>query len=40
MWAHYAQNSEGFVIEFDENHEFFNMPEFEGSILGKLQKVS
>ena len=24
MWAHYAQNHEGFVIEFDENHTFFH----------------
>jgi hypothetical protein len=24
MWAHYAQNHEGFVIEFDESHDFFH----------------
>src|SRR6185503_5800264 len=26
MWAHYAQNNKGFVIEFDANHKFFNQP--------------
>lgn len=40
MWAHYAQDSEGCVIVFDENHEFFNTPEFEDGILGKIQKVN
>lgn len=24
MWAHYAQNHQGLVIEFDEAHEYFN----------------
>jgi hypothetical protein len=24
MWAHYAEHHRGAVIEFDENHEFFN----------------
>ena len=24
MWAHYADHHRGTVIEFDENHEFFN----------------
>ena len=23
MWAHYAKNHEGFLLEFDENHDFF-----------------
>jgi hypothetical protein len=24
MWAHYAQNHQGFVIEFDDTHEYFH----------------
>lgn len=26
MWAHYAQNHQGFVIEFDDTHSFFGRP--------------
>jgi hypothetical protein len=25
MWAHYAQNHEGFVIEFDNRHPYFQI---------------
>lgn len=39
MWAHYTQASQGFVLEFDENHEFFTTPENEGGITGVIQKV-
>lgn len=39
MWAHYAQNNKGFVIEFDDGHEFFNQPMDSGGLLGCLHKV-
>lgn len=35
MWAHYASNHTGFVIEFDEKHPFFDR----GSEIGHLKKV-
>ena len=35
MWAHYASNHAGFVIEFDEKHPFFD----QGREIGHLQKV-
>ena len=35
MWAHYASNHTGFVIEFDEKHSFF----YQGSEIGHLKKV-
>jgi Protein of unknown function (DUF2971) len=38
MWAHYAGNHRGFVIQFDETHPFFAHDEFEGQSLG-LTKV-
>ena len=39
MWAHYAQNNKGFVIEFDNSHEFFNQPKDSGGLFGCLHKV-
>lgn len=39
MWAHYAQNNKGLVIEFDDNHEFFNQPQDSGGLSGSLHKV-
>jgi hypothetical protein len=39
MWAHYAQNNKGFVIEFDDTHEFFNQTMDTGGLSGCLQKV-
>src|SRR5664280_2554540 len=28
MWAHYASSHNGFVVEFDANHEFFTPSDF------------
>lgn len=39
MWAHYSQNNKGFVIEFDEKHEFFNQSKDSDSLFGRLHKV-
>jgi Protein of unknown function (DUF2971) len=39
MWAHYAQNNKGFVIEFDESHAFFNQPKDSGGLSGCLHQV-
>jgi hypothetical protein len=39
MWAHYAQNYKGFVIEFDEHHEFFNQPIDSVGLRGCLHQV-
>ncbi len=38
MWAHYANNHNGFVIQFDETHEFFASTSHEGQVL-ELTKV-
>lgn len=38
MWAHYASNHRGFVVQFDETHPFFSGTEFEGQSLS-LTKV-
>ena len=35
MWAHYASNHTGFVIEFNEKHSFF----YHGTEIGHLKKV-
>jgi Protein of unknown function (DUF2971) len=34
MWAHYAGNHGGFVVQFDETNPFFAASEFEGQLLG------
>lgn len=39
MWSHYAQNHEGFVIEFDPENKFFNKRRTENDSLGFLRKV-
>ena len=38
MWAHYANNHNGFVIQFDETHEFFAPTAYESQSL-QLTKV-
>jgi hypothetical protein len=38
MWAHYAGNHRGFVVQFDETHPFFAATEFEGQSL-ELTKI-
>ena len=38
MWAHYASNHNGFVIQFDQSHEFFAPTSFEEQVL-ELTKV-
>lgn len=38
MWAHYANNHRGFVIQFDETHEFFAPTSHEEQLL-ELTKV-
>ena len=39
MWGHYADGHRGFVIEFDENHPFFNQKSDAIPNCGTLQKV-
>lgn len=39
MWAHYSSNHTGFVIEFNENHTFFDQRTKENEIRGHLKKV-
>lgn len=39
MWAHYANNYKGFVIEFDERHEFFSQQRFPEETFAGLKKV-
>lgn len=39
MWAHYAQNNKGFVIEFDANNKFFNQPIDVHGLSGCLHRV-
>ena len=31
MWSHYAQEGKGFVIGFDDKHDFFNQPDLLGN---------
>jgi hypothetical protein len=38
MWAHYAENHRGFVVQFDDAHPFFAAAEVDGQSLG-LQRV-
>jgi Protein of unknown function (DUF2971) len=40
MWAHYAQNHQGFVIEFDESHGFFNQKRHPKDEFGFLREVT
>lgn len=39
MWSHYAQNHEGFVIEFDPYNEFFNKKRNDNDSLGYLREI-
>jgi len=39
MWSHYAQNHEGFVIEFDPENKFFKKRRNENDALGYLREV-
>lgn len=39
MWAHYSSNHAGFVIQFDENHAFFDQRKEPNEIRGHLRKV-
>jgi len=39
MWAHYASSHEGFVIEFDTKHPYFNSKRSEKDELYHLRKV-
>lgn len=32
MWTHYANEGKGFVLAFDDNHEFFKLPDEDGNI--------
>lgn len=40
MWSHYSQNHEGFLIEFDETHEFFHQKKFPDDEMGFLRPVT
>jgi hypothetical protein len=40
MWAHYAKDHSGFVIEFDETNSFFNQKRSEKDEFFHLRKVS
>lgn len=40
MWAHYASNHTGFVLEFDDQHTWFWAQRPEGGDCGNLRKVS
>lgn len=39
MWAHYANNYKGIVIEFDEKHEFFHQEDGSMGELGGIRRV-
>lgn len=40
MWAHYANSHQGYVIEFDSNHRFFDQRKSENDELRHLRKVA
>lgn len=40
MWAHYANEHRGFVIELDEKHNFFKSKEENNYIYNGIQKVN
>lgn len=40
MWAHYANEHKGFVIELDKSHLFFNQHKKYKNFLGQLLKVN
>jgi len=39
MWAHYANSHQGFVVEFDSEHGFFDQRKSESDELRHLQRV-
>jgi hypothetical protein len=39
MWAHYANNYKGFVIEFDDKHEFFHEKDSSMGKLGRIRRI-
>lgn len=39
MWAHYAQNHQGLVIEFDGSHSFLNVRRYPDDEFGYLREV-
>lgn len=39
MWAHYADSHQGFVIEFDSNHKFFDQRKSKKDDIRHIQKV-
>lgn len=40
MWAHYANNHQGFVVEFDVENQFFNQKLHDDDFIRCLQKVN
>ena len=40
IWAHYANEHKGFVVEFDSNNDFFKPKEMDNNIYNGLQKVN
>jgi len=40
MWAHYATSHEGFVLELDATHVFFNRQKSDGDRVRRLEKVA
>lgn len=40
MWPHYAQNHEGFVVEFDAHHEYFHGQRSEQDEFHRLRRVN
>lgn len=39
MWSHYAESHQGFVIEFDENSNFFNQKKSDKDEFGHLREI-
>lgn len=40
MWPHYAQNHEGFVVEFDAHHDYFHGQRSEQDEFHRLRRVN
>lgn len=39
MWAHYANSHQGYVMEFDSAHVFFNQKKSDNDVIRSLEKV-
>ena len=39
MWSHYAKNHTGFIIEFDNSHDFFDQRKKDHELRGHVKKV-